>query len=89
MKTILKKQIKIKAFPKWFYLVLVVIPFLFLLILEVSLRAFNYGNDYSVFVKISDQFEDYLFPILNYPQNILNIFEIVQFQMQMQQKILV
>lgn len=54
-------KLKNKKYPKWFYLILVFLPVLFILIFEFTLRAINYGNDYSVFVKISDQFNDYLF----------------------------
>jgi tetratricopeptide (TPR) repeat protein len=34
-----------KPAPKWFFLILVVIPVIFLVLLEVSLRIFNYGFD--------------------------------------------
>ena len=38
------KSIKTPA-PKWFYILLIVIPILFFVLLEAGLRLFNYGND--------------------------------------------
>ncbi len=46
------KSIKTHA-PKWFYILLIVIPILFFVLLEAGLRLFNYGNDSSVWVDIS------------------------------------
>ena len=31
--------------PKYFYLILLLIPFVFIIIIEGSLRIFNYGKD--------------------------------------------
>ncbi|MBT8386192.1 MAG: hypothetical protein KJO12_02170, partial [Ignavibacteria bacterium] len=39
-----------KKNPKWFYLVLVLIPILFLVLLELNLRAFNYGRTYDQWI---------------------------------------
>ena len=39
--------------PKWFYILLIIIPFLFFVLLETGLRIFNYGNDDRVWVDIS------------------------------------
>jgi tetratricopeptide (TPR) repeat protein len=50
------KGIKTSA-PKWFYLSLIIIPVLFLVLLEVSLRIFNYGKDIKVWVDISKEME--------------------------------
>lgn len=50
-----------RKYPKWFYLVLISIPIFILLILEISLRAGNYGKNYSTFVKLPDLVEGYLF----------------------------
>ena len=63
--TAIKKQ---KAIPKWFYLVLIFIPIMFLLSLEILLREFNYGLDYTEFVSISKYHPDkyYLNPKLPY-----------------------
>jgi lysophospholipase L1-like esterase len=46
------KEIKGTA-PKWFYLLLFVIPILFFILLETGLRLFNFGNDTRVWVDIS------------------------------------
>lgn len=60
--------IKNKKPPKWFYLVLVLIPVLFVILLEVLLRAFNYGLDYKQFLSISQYHpnKQYLNPDLPY-----------------------
>ena len=34
-----------KKIPKWFYAILVIIPIVFLIVLEILLRVFNYGYD--------------------------------------------
>lgn len=49
------------ATPKWFYLVLIAIPIIFFLLLEISLRLFDYGNKYKMFVELSDNYPDKLF----------------------------
>ncbi|MEJ2616205.1 MAG: hypothetical protein P8Z35_14705, partial [Ignavibacteriaceae bacterium] len=48
VKNIIKEAEKIT--PKWFYAVAVIIPIVFLILLEVLLRAFNYGYDSSQWV---------------------------------------
>ncbi len=63
-----KNKIHRKKTPFWFYIIAILIPILFLILLESGLRVFDYGKDYSTFVKISDQFEDYLFPNPKLPQ---------------------
>ncbi|HMN48912.1 MAG TPA: tetratricopeptide repeat protein [Ignavibacteriaceae bacterium] len=50
-----------KPIRKWFYILLVIIPLLFIILLEVSLRIINYGNDYTLFVPISKRFPDKLY----------------------------
>jgi len=50
-----------KSTPKWFYLVLVLIPIFFIVFLEVFLRLINYGNDYTLFVPISKRFPEKLY----------------------------
>ncbi|MFH1198406.1 MAG: hypothetical protein V1720_22075, partial [bacterium] len=57
----MKKNEENKKSRLWFYIITALIPILFFVILELLLRLFNYGTDYTTFVKISDQFEDYLF----------------------------
>lgn len=39
--------------PKWFYILLIVIPILFFILLELSLRIFKYGYDDQVWIDIS------------------------------------
>ncbi len=55
-----KKQLK-KPVRKWFYIFLILIPILFVVLLEMSLRFLNYGNDYTLFVPISKRFPDKLY----------------------------
>ncbi len=43
--------------PKWFYLLLIVIPILFFVLIEAGLRLFNYGNDTRVWVDISQDMQ--------------------------------
>lgn len=56
-----KKRSPVKKFPVWFYVILILIPFLFVILLESGLRFFNYGKDFTTFVEISDQFSNTLF----------------------------
>jgi len=50
------KKIKVRA-PRWFYILMIVIPVLFFVLLEASLRLFNYGNDDRVWVDISQDMQ--------------------------------
>ncbi len=43
-----------KKFPKWFYGILVLIPFVLLILLEISLRIFNYGYNTHQWVDAGD-----------------------------------
>ncbi len=45
---------KSKNNPKWFYLTLILIPILFLFIVEISLIVFNYGRDNDQWVSAGD-----------------------------------
>lgn len=62
------RTVKSKKPPKWFYLILILIPVLFVILLEVLLRAFNYGLDYPTFLSISKYHpnKQYLNPDLPY-----------------------
>jgi len=50
------KSIKTPA-PKWFYILFIIIPILFFVLLETGLRIFNYGNDNTVWVDISQDMQ--------------------------------
>ncbi len=54
-------DIKNKPTPRWFYFILVLLPILFIVLLEVFLRTINYGNDYTLFVPLSKRFPDKLY----------------------------
>ena len=43
---------------KIFYLVLILIPILFFLLLEFSLRAIDYGKNLDAFITLSEDYED-------------------------------
>ncbi|MCX8104588.1 MAG: GDSL-type esterase/lipase family protein [Ignavibacterium album] len=57
----IKTESKSKKPPKWFYLVLVLIPVLFFVLLEIGLRIFKYGYDFTVFKVVTDYHADKLF----------------------------
>ena len=48
-----EKKIPVKA-PFWFYLILILLPVIFLVLLETGLRIFNYGYDLSQWIKATD-----------------------------------
>jgi lysophospholipase L1-like esterase len=50
------KEIK-PSTPKWFYIFILIIPILFFVLLEISLRIFSYGNDDRVWVDISPEMQ--------------------------------
>lgn len=47
-----------KKAPALFYVLMLLFPFLIVLLLEISLRVFDYGIDYDVFVTVSEDFPD-------------------------------
>jgi tetratricopeptide (TPR) repeat protein len=50
-----------KPVPKWFYLIMLLIPVLFFILLEIFLRVINYGKDYTQFDVVSEYYPDKLF----------------------------
>ncbi len=42
-----------KRHPIWFYLVLIILPFLLILLLELGLQLFNYGKDLTQWVEVT------------------------------------
>lgn len=50
-----------KPAPKWFYLVLILLPILFFVMLEMALRVAGYGLDYTQFKSISSYYPDKIF----------------------------
>jgi tetratricopeptide (TPR) repeat protein len=50
-----------RKYPRWFYLVPVLIPVIFFILLEGGLRFFHYGKDIETFIKISEDYPDLLF----------------------------
>jgi lysophospholipase L1-like esterase len=57
----IKTKSEVKKPPKWFYLVLILIPVLFFVLLELGLRIFNYGYDFTVFKVVTDYHAEKLF----------------------------
>lgn len=45
----------LKPVPKYFYLVMFIIPIIFVVVLELSLRVFDYGDDYQQWVPVTDK----------------------------------
>jgi lysophospholipase L1-like esterase len=76
--------IKTKKTPKIFYLILVLIPILFVVLLEIGLRLFNYGIDTKTWDKVGDEFYElnpkfayrYFYTVKNVPQSIQDVFRI-------------
>lgn len=56
-----EKESNVKQPPKWFYVILLAIPVLFFVLLEIGLRVFNYGHDFTVFKVVTDYHPDKLF----------------------------
>lgn len=50
-----------KVYPKWYNLLLILIPVIFFLLLEFFLIVFNYGTDYTVFTKPYSAYPNSLF----------------------------
>lgn len=69
-----KPLAKPKNYPKWFYLILFLLPIFSLIIFELSLRIFNYGKNNREWISINDKFE-ILNPDISYRyfDNIKNI----------------
>lgn len=49
-----------KKYPIYFYLLALIAPIIFIAIFEVFLRYFDYGNDYSVFIRLKEKYQDFL-----------------------------
>ena len=50
-----KNEIKSKRkYPFWYYLVIITIPIIFFVLLEFSLRIFNYGRDNNQWIKVTE-----------------------------------
>ena len=55
------RETNLKKPPRWFYLILLLIPILFFVLLEIGLRALDYGHDFTVFKVVTDYHPDKLF----------------------------
>ncbi len=77
------KKERLKA-PPWFYLVLLLIPVIFLVLLEAGLRIFNYGYDFTQWTKATDTkyvlnpdfTHRYFYSTKNVPYSNGNVFDI-------------
>jgi len=49
------KQVIKKKNPFWFYIIAVLIPFAFFVLLEIGLRLFNYGQNIEQWIKVTDE----------------------------------
>ena len=79
----------VKKNPFWFYIILAAIPFVFIILLEVLLRYFDYGYDFKYFTQISNYYPDkyfanpdlprkYFFNIKSTPSVVPDGFDIVK-----------
>lgn len=57
----ISKRSSNKLVPKWYYLILIVIPVVIVVSLEIFLRVINYGLDFTTFKSISSYYPDKLF----------------------------
>jgi tetratricopeptide (TPR) repeat protein len=75
-----------KTAPKWFYLIVILIPFLFFFLLEIGLRVFNYGIDTTQWVKITEDkyilnpevARRYFYNTENVPYSNQNAFDVIK-----------
>ena len=51
----------LKKSPFWFYIILISIPFVFIILLELALRYFDYGYDFKYFAPASEYNSDKYF----------------------------
>lgn len=47
-------KLKDKKTPRWFYVVMILLPVFIILLLEISLRIFNYGRNYDQWITAGD-----------------------------------
>lgn len=72
--------------PVWFYLILILIPIVFFILLEVTLRVFNYGRNDDQWIKITETKQmlnpdiaaRYFFNTKDLPQSNNDVFDIVK-----------
>jgi len=72
--------------PGWFYLVLILLPVVFLVLLEILLRIFNYGIDLPQWVQVDKTRQilnpeiayKYFYTTKNIPQSNQNVFDVVK-----------
>jgi tetratricopeptide (TPR) repeat protein len=57
-----------KEIPRWFFIIPLIIPILFFVFLEMGLRLFNYGMDYTIFKPVYENYPGKLFINPNLPR---------------------
>jgi lysophospholipase L1-like esterase len=57
-----------KETPRWFFIIPLIIPILFFVFLEMGLRLFNYGMDYTIFKPVYENYPGKLFINPNLPR---------------------
>jgi len=85
-KTEENKKIRKTKSPFWFYLILILIPVLFFVLLEIFLRVFNYGRNDDQWIKITETKQmlnpdiagRYFFNTEDLPQSNNDAFDIVK-----------
>lgn len=69
------KKIQKKS-PFWFYIVLISIPFVFVILLEILLRYFNYGYDFKYFTQASEYYPNKYFANPDLPRKYFSILKL-------------
>jgi len=80
-----KKTEKVKN-PFWFYLIIILIPILFFILLEIGLRVFDYGRNDDQWISITETKQmlnpdiggRYFFNTKNFPQSNNETFDIIK-----------
>jgi tetratricopeptide (TPR) repeat protein len=81
-----KKGHSAKRSPKWFYIIAILIPLIFFVLLEIGLRIFNYSIDISQWVKITNEkyilnpevARRYFYNTENIPSSNQNSFDVIK-----------
>ncbi|MBT8391640.1 MAG: hypothetical protein KJO48_07740, partial [Ignavibacteria bacterium] len=53
-KSSIKEKRRRKSSPFWFYLVLILFPIIFFVVLEICLRLFNYGRNDETWIQVTE-----------------------------------
>ncbi|MBT8380133.1 MAG: tetratricopeptide repeat protein [Ignavibacteria bacterium] len=85
-KSSIKEKRRRKSSPFWFYLVLILFPIIFFVVLEICLRLFNYGRNDETWIQVTETKQmlnpdvsgRYFYNLKNLPQSNNDAFDIVK-----------